>query len=83
MAVTYVAVDHLVASGLDYARAAGFDMPVQFPADLPPIGAAFATEGSAVRADYYVPAQLVQSLVTAGLQAFMIMQMQGDGAMMP
>lgn len=71
----YVQVDEIVNTGLSYAKGFGFNMPIQLPPDLPPIGAAVSTEGSALRIDAYIPTQLVQSLVAAGLQA--AMQMRG------
>jgi hypothetical protein len=77
MAVFYVPVDEIVNTGLNYAKQFGVPVQIQLPPDLPPVGAAFATEGSAMRADFYVPSQLVQSLVAAGMQA--AMQMQGGG----
>ena len=69
LALFYVPVDEIVNTGLAYAKQFGFPVQVQLPPDLPPIGASFATEGSAMRFDVYVPSQLVQSLVAAGLQA--------------
>ncbi len=70
----YVQLDEIVNTGLSYAKQFGFPMPIQLPPDLPPIGAAVSTEGSALRFDVYVPTQLVQSLVAAGLQAYMGMR---------
>jgi hypothetical protein len=75
LAVIYVPVDEIVNTGLTYAKQFGFGVPIQLPPDLPPIGASMSTEGTAFRMDAYVPTQLVQSLVAAGIQAQM--QMQG------
>lgn len=77
IAVVYVPVDEIVTTGLSYAKQMGAGLTVQLPPELPPIGAAIATEGTAIREDIYVPTSLVQSLVAAGMQA--AMQMQGGG----
>jgi hypothetical protein len=77
MAVMFIAVDEIVGTGLTYAKQFGFNMPVQLPPDLPPVGVSVASEVNAVRIDSYVPSSLVQSLVAAGMQA--AMQMQGQG----
>ena len=60
--------------------AQGFGMPVkmQLPQNLPPLGFSAASEGTAVRFDMHVPTTTVQSIVAAGMQAYM--QMQGGGA---
>jgi hypothetical protein len=51
---------------------------LQLPPDLPPIGAALATEnGTALRGEVHVSSQMVQSIIAAGLQAWQ--QMQGGG----
>jgi hypothetical protein len=73
--VVYVPVDQIVTTGLSYARQFGMPMQIQLPPDLPPIGSSVATEGPALRVDVFIPSQLVQSLVAAGMQA--AMQMQG------
>jgi hypothetical protein len=76
--VMYVPLDNLISTGVSYARQFGMPVNVQLPPNLPPIGGSLSTEGSAYRMDGYLPAQLVQSLVSAGMQAFMAMQ--GGGA---
>jgi hypothetical protein len=75
LAAMYIPLDTIIGTGLTYAQQFGFGVQVQLPADLPPVGLTIGAEGSAIRADSHVPAQLVQSLVAAGMQAFM--QMQG------
>jgi hypothetical protein len=77
LAEVYVPVDEIVTTGLGYARQFGAPLNIQLPPDLPPIGAAASTEGTAFRVDGYVPSSLVQSLVAAGMQV--MMQMQGGG----
>ncbi len=77
LAVVYVPVDDIVTTGLTYAKQFGFNMPVQLPPDLPPVGVTVSTEATAMRIDSHIPTTLVQSLVAAGMQA--AMQMQGGG----
>ena len=77
MAEIYVPLDQIVSTGLTYAKQFGFAMPVQLPPDLPPIGETVSTDASTMKIDSYVPTPLVQSLVAAGMQAFM--QMNGGG----
>jgi hypothetical protein len=55
------------------------NMNVQLPENLQPLGFTIGTEGSAVRGDGLIPAETVQSLISAGMQAYMNMQ-QGQGA---
>jgi hypothetical protein len=74
-AAFYVPLDTIIGTGLTYAQQFGFGVQVQLPQDLPPVGLTIGSEGSAIRADSHVPVQLVQSIVAAGMQAFM--QMQG------
>jgi len=73
--VAYLPVDQMITTGLTYAQQFGMPVQIQLPADLPPVGFTAGAEGSAIRFDSHVPSQLVQSLVAAGMQAFM--QMQG------
>ncbi len=73
--VVYVPLDTIISTGLTYAQQFGMPIQLQLPADLPPLGFTGGAEGSAVRADSHIPAKLVQSIVSAGMQAFM--QMQG------
>jgi len=73
----YVPVDEIVTTGLNYAKQFGAGVNLQLPPDLPPIGVTSSTDGTAMRFDAYVPSTLVQSLVAAGMQAYM--QMQGGG----
>jgi len=76
-AIFFMPVDEIVNTGLNYAKQFGVPVQIQLPPDLPPIGFAAASEGTAVRFDAFIPSQLVQSLVAAGMQA--AMQMQGGG----
>jgi hypothetical protein len=75
LAELYIPIDQLAMTVADYSRQMGFPFPVQLPPDLPPVGLTVGSEGTALRIEAHVPTQLVQSLVAAGMQAFM--QMQG------
>ncbi len=75
--VMYVALDEIVTTGVSYAKGFGLPVNVTLPPDLPPIGVSFGAEGTVIRSDVHIPTALVQSLVAAGMQAFM--QMQGGG----
>jgi hypothetical protein len=81
MAEFYIPLDTVVSTGLTYAKQFGFAMPVQLPPDLPPIGETVSTDAGTVKLDSYVPTALVQSLVAAGMQAFMQMNGGGGGGM--
>ncbi|HZZ41390.1 MAG TPA: hypothetical protein VFE58_00500 [Tepidisphaeraceae bacterium] len=80
LAVFYFPIDNLVTTGVAYAKQFGLPIQIQLPPTLPPIGASHSTEASAYRLDGFVPAPLVQSLVAAGMQAFMAMQGGAGGA---
>ena len=75
VAAFYVALDQIATTVANYAKAFGAPINFQVPADLPPVGATFASEGNALRADWHVPSQTLQSLVAAGMQVYL--QMQG------
>jgi hypothetical protein len=71
----YVPLDTIVSTAVGYMGKFGFPVPVQLPPNLPPIGLTAGTEGNAYRVDGYVPTQLIQSLIQAGMQVFV--QMRG------
>jgi hypothetical protein len=75
MVEVYIALDQIATTVANYAKMFGMPVNFQMPANLEPVAISVATEGSAVRSDTYIPAQLVQSLVAAVQQT--IMQMQG------
>jgi hypothetical protein len=77
-AVQYIFLDNIVTSAVKYAQGFGMQVKMSLPADLPPIGVSAATDGPSVRIDGFVPTDLVQNLVSAGMQTFM--EMQGGGA---
>jgi len=67
-AVFYLALGELVTTGTNYARMMGMPIPVNIKPDLAPLGFAAGTDGSAARMDVFVPADLVEAMVTTGLQ---------------
>lgn len=75
--VEYVALDNIITSGVKYAQGFGMQVKMQLPPNLPPIGVAVSSEGTALRFDGFLPTQLVQSVVAAGMQTYM--QLQGGG----
>jgi hypothetical protein len=77
----YLPIDTIASTVLDVMAARGMPGGVKLPPNLPPLGAAVASEGSAIRIDGYVPAQTVQSLIAAGMQ--MWLQNMGGGAGQP
>ncbi len=74
----YFALDQFATTLAGYAKMFGMPVNFQLPQNLPPIGFSAGTDGTAVRADAYVPAQLLQSIIAAGIQSYM--QMQGGQA---
>ena len=66
----YVRLDQVVSSAVKYAAGLGFPLKLRIPPNLPPIGLAAATDGPAVRVDSFIPSQLVESLVAAGIEAY-------------
>jgi hypothetical protein len=71
----YVGLDQIASTLANYAKAFGMPINFQVPADLPPLGFTFGSDGAALRADGHIPAQTLQSLIAAGMQTYM--QMQG------
>lgn len=77
-AAFYLQIDTIASTVLDIMAAKGVPGGVKLPANLPPLAGAIDVEGSAIRADGYIPAQTVGSLISAGLQVWM-QQMPGGG----
>jgi hypothetical protein len=78
----YLPIDTIASTVLDVMAARGMPGGVKLPPNRPPLGAAVASEGSAIRIDGYVPAQTVQSLIAAGMQMW-LQNMGGGGAGQP
>jgi hypothetical protein len=74
VAAFYVPLDQIVSTAATYAKQFGMPVQLQLPPNLPPVGITAGTEQSAVRVDTYIPAQTVQSLIAAGMQAMMAVQ---------
>jgi hypothetical protein len=78
IAVWYVPLDLWATTGFGYAKMFGIDMGVTMPENLPPMGTTVSTDGTAVRADTYLPSQLMQALAAAGMQVYMKTQNVGQ-----
>jgi hypothetical protein len=78
LAVYYLQIDTIASTILDVMAAKGVPGGVKLPPNLPPLAGAFDVEGSAIRLDGYIPAETVEKLISAGLQAWM-QQMPGGG----
>jgi hypothetical protein len=76
--VFYLQLDQIITSGVRYAQGFGVPVKMQLPQNLPPLGFSAASEGNALRFDTHIPTSTIQSIVAAGMQAYM--QMQGGGA---
>jgi hypothetical protein len=78
IAAIYIPLGTWASTGLAYAKQFSLDMGVKVPDDLPPIGETVSTDGSALRIDAYVPAQLIQTLTAAGMQMYLTSQKAGQ-----
>src|SRR5207249_3181030 len=70
----YISVDNLVATGAAYAKQFGMPVNLPLPPNLPPVGMTASTQANTARFDTYIPSQLVQSMIAAGMQMFMALQ---------
>lgn len=66
----YVRLDQIFLSAVKLASNFGLPVKVRIPPNLPPIGVAATTDGPVARIDAYIPSQLVQSVVAAGIEAY-------------
>jgi hypothetical protein len=78
-AVFYLGLDQILSTGINYAKANGFPVPVQLPNNLPPIGFTFGTQGPTMHYDAFVPTKLMQSLVQAGAAVYQQFNNRGGG----
>jgi len=78
--VFYLQLDQVITSGVKYAQGFGVPVKMQLPPNLAPIGFTASSQGTAVRIDTHVPTTTIQSIVAAGVQAYMQMQGGGQGA---
>lgn len=66
----FIPVDNIITSAAEVAKdRAGMPINLQIQPDLQPIGITGAMEENAVRFDGYLPAELVQNLISSGMQA--------------
>ena len=75
----YLGLGQIISTGLSYAKANGMNMPIQLPANLPPIGFTYGSEGPDMRFDSFVPMKLLQTLVQAGMGFYMQVNGHGGG----
>lgn len=78
IAVYYVFLDNIATSASKLAENFGFPIKLNLPENLPPIGFSVGTDGPSVRFDSFIPADLIQNMVSAGLKAEQ--GLQGGGA---
>lgn len=73
--VYYVALDNIVGTAVRYAQGFGVPIKMKLPPNLAPIGVSIGVEDASLRMDGFLPTSTVQSLISAGIQAYT--QMQG------
>jgi len=74
--VYYIALDNIATTVLDFMGQMGFKIPLRLP-EMSPIGVTISTEGSVLRIDTAVSADMIEKMVSAGMQAAMMMQNPG------
>ncbi len=67
--VFFVRPDEMVRSGVVLARQAGQNIPIQMPDNLPPAGFATGPAEDGIRAEAFVPKDLISAMIVAYLQA--------------
>lgn len=78
--VMYINLEAIINTGLQAGQQFGVVPPnLKVKPNLPPIGMAIASDGSAIRLDGFVPNALIQALMSAGLEA----QQQFEGGIEP
>jgi hypothetical protein len=82
LAAFYLSIDTIATTVLDVMAMQGLPGGVKLPPNLPPLAGAVATDGTAIRVDGYIPAQTVESLISAGMQMY-FKQQGGGGAGKP
>jgi hypothetical protein len=75
-AVYYVALDNIATTVLDFMGQMGFKIPLRLP-EMSPIGISIATEGPVLRIDTAISSDMIEKMVSAGMQAAMMMQNPG------
>jgi hypothetical protein len=74
--VYYVALDNIATTVLDFMGQMGFKIPLRLP-EMSPIGISMSTEGAVLRIDTAISSDMIEKLVSAGMQAAMMMQNPG------
>jgi len=75
----YVFLDQIATSATKLAANFGFPIKLNLPDNLPPIGFSAATDGPSIRLEGFIPTELVQNLISAGLKARQDMQAGNNG----
>ena len=71
IAVGYLALDNLANAVVAAMKQQGMPLQFKLPPNLPPIGVALSSDGSAGRVDTVIPTKLVESITAAVMQAMM------------
>src|SRR5205814_8949088 len=74
--VYYVALDNIATTVLDFMGQMGFKIPLRLP-EMSPIGISMSSEGSVIRIDTAISSDMIEKMVSAGMQAAMMMQNPG------
>src|SRR5205814_9168517 len=74
--VYYIALDNIATTVLDFMGQMGFKIPLRLP-EMSPIGISLSTEGSVIRIDTAISSDMIEKMVSAGMQAAMMMQNPG------
>ncbi len=74
--VSYVALDNIATTVLDFMGQMGFKIPLRLP-EMSPIGFSLASDGSVIRIDTAISSDMIEKMVSAGMQAAMMMQNPG------
>jgi hypothetical protein len=72
----YIALDNIATTVLDFMGQMGFKIPLRLP-EMSPIGISMSTEGAVLRIDTAISSDMIEKLVSAGMQAAMMMQNPG------
>ena len=75
MGVVFFDLGQLVTTATNYAKMMGMPIPIDIKPDLAPIGVTFGTDGPSIREDIFVPADLVEAMVTTSIK----LRMMGAG----
>jgi hypothetical protein len=76
MIVYYVQLDNIATTVLDFMGQMGFKIPLRLP-EMSPIGISMGAEGSVIRIDTAISSDMIEKMVSAGMQAAMMMQNPG------